>query len=513
MAWLNASLLWGAALAAAPILLHLAMKPRPKRFIFPAVRFVQRRKETNQRSLRLRHWMLLALRSLAVLLLALLFARPSTHESTAAAWGLIGLLLLGALLLAAVALAAWLTQRGRMWVIASAVASAAMAIVALVLGLRASNDASTVLLGNREAPLSAILVVDTSVRMDYVHSNESSLQRAQDTAKWVLEQLPQASEAAVLDSRAQPAAFSADLAAAEQALDRLETAAAGRSLSEVIAQALLLTEASQYERKELYVFTDLSQTAWGGEDARQDESALANQLQQHSEVSLYIIDVGAPQPINRLLRPLRLSAENLPQGGLLTIQSSVEVMGGTGGEATVELWIDDNDPTRPLLEDGKVLRPAMQKRAEQIVSLTPGQSAAFQFQVKSLPLGSAPRIRSTHRIRWLAHRQSAPFRRRSRQGVPGAVGAPSGRGRHVCQRNVGAQRVSCFRPSGIRMRRDGPSRLGKPQPRRFRRGVPDRPATVDRTPMARSGRIRRTRRRPGRAARPQRAADRLLQRA
>src|SRR5215468_9313174 len=54
-------LIAGAALVGLPILLHLIMKQEPMRLSFPAFRFLTQKLKTNQRKLRLRHFILQAL--------------------------------------------------------------------------------------------------------------------------------------------------------------------------------------------------------------------------------------------------------------------------------------------------------------------------------------------------------------------------------------------------------------------------------------------------------------------
>ena len=76
MTFLNLSLLAGCGLIAIPIVLHLIMRRQPKQFEFPALRFVKRRQLANTQRLQLRHWLLLALRTLAVVFLVLLLANP-----------------------------------------------------------------------------------------------------------------------------------------------------------------------------------------------------------------------------------------------------------------------------------------------------------------------------------------------------------------------------------------------------------------------------------------------------
>jgi hypothetical protein len=68
--------LYGLLAASLPILIHLLNRRKLKRIRFPAVRFILLSQKRIARSYRLRHWLLLALRTLAVVFLALLLANP-----------------------------------------------------------------------------------------------------------------------------------------------------------------------------------------------------------------------------------------------------------------------------------------------------------------------------------------------------------------------------------------------------------------------------------------------------
>lgn len=76
MTFIHPLLLGGLVLVGLPVLLHLIMRQQPKHLIFPAFRFLQLRQRTNQRKLRLRHLILLALRMLLISLMCLALARP-----------------------------------------------------------------------------------------------------------------------------------------------------------------------------------------------------------------------------------------------------------------------------------------------------------------------------------------------------------------------------------------------------------------------------------------------------
>ena len=86
MAFVNLSLLIGGLFTAIPIVLHLVMRQKPKQLTFPALQFLNQRRETNRRTLKLRHWLLLALRCLAVAVVVLALARPSVDSTAVAGW-------------------------------------------------------------------------------------------------------------------------------------------------------------------------------------------------------------------------------------------------------------------------------------------------------------------------------------------------------------------------------------------------------------------------------------------
>ena len=65
------------ALVGLPILLHLLMKQEPKRLLFPALRLLKVKQKTNQRKLRLRHWLLLALRMIIIACFGIALYQPT----------------------------------------------------------------------------------------------------------------------------------------------------------------------------------------------------------------------------------------------------------------------------------------------------------------------------------------------------------------------------------------------------------------------------------------------------
>lgn len=77
MGFLNPLLLIGLAAAAIPIAVHLFNFRKPERIDFSTLRFVREVEATAMQRVRIRQWLLLALRVLAVVCLVLAFARPT----------------------------------------------------------------------------------------------------------------------------------------------------------------------------------------------------------------------------------------------------------------------------------------------------------------------------------------------------------------------------------------------------------------------------------------------------
>ena len=308
MTFVHAFLLAGAALVAVPIVLHLVMRRKPLRLEFPALRLVRQRHETNRRRIRLRHLLLLALRMAAIALLALALARPTVRFSGS--------------------------------------------------------------FGSREAPVAAALVFDTAARMEYRYTNQTRLEAAQDLAQWLLPQLPDESQIAVLDTQLGPAAFQVDRAAAAQRIEQLEPIANSQSLPAALDEAFRLLERSDLEQKEVYVFTDLARAAWPAEAAARMQR-LAAEL---GNISLYVIDVGVKDPTDYGLGELHLSAQSISNRGSLSIRTEL-IRTGPSGKRAVELFM--------LSAEGKP-----NKRDEEVLELEADGSAAVEFRLGGLDVGT-----------------------------------------------------------------------------------------------------------------------------
>jgi hypothetical protein len=254
-------LIGGGILIAVPVILHMLMRGKPRTIEFPALQFVQSRRLMNQRRFRLKHLLLLALRMLLILLFAALLARPSLKS--------------------------------------------------------ASRRTS------QEAPVAAAIVVDTAPRMELTQSNQSRLELASETGQWVLTQLPKQSRVAIVDGRRTPPVFQVDVRAADQQLERLRTNYSARSVSQSIDRALELLDSAEEERRELYVFTDMSDSAWTSDAAE----SIRRRAEQMFDLSIHVIDVGAESTPNMAIRRIRLSEQVIAGRAPLTIEVDLEHFG------------------------------------------------------------------------------------------------------------------------------------------------------------------------------------------
>ncbi len=381
MAWLNGALLGGFALVAIPIVIHFAMRKKPKRIVFPALRFVQARSETNRRQLRIRRWLLLALRCLAIAALVTLLARPSVAAPLAGDWALVitfgGMALLGSFLL----LAALAARRGPLlWV---PLAFAVLALTGTTTWLMASvlTYGSEFPVGDARAPVSAAIVLDNSARSSYIQANQTVLGRAKAAAKRLVRALPADSQVAVLSLERETVFWSAGKQAAVRAIDRASALERPASLLNTLLQAERLVREGRHPRKEIYVFTDLTRPSWPDE-----KHPITQQLQKNASTSMYVIDVGVPEPENGRLIDLGLSAEAIAGAG--TIELHVTFASSRPSTRMLELYLEKPDPSLPFVQDGRRVQPPRTLKDQAELTASPDQPARHTFYLGNLPPGT-----------------------------------------------------------------------------------------------------------------------------
>jgi drug/metabolite transporter (DMT)-like permease len=382
MAFVNLSMLLGGLFMAIPIVIHLTMRRQPKRQPFPAIQFLKERRDSNQKKLQLRHWLLLALRCALILIFAGVLARPSVDAMKLGPWVLAGVLF-AALLFAAIVLAVTVIQRrGKLLIGGSGIACSVLAMLLVAVAAQALHGGASPGLGNERAPVAAALVVDTSVRMDYLYENRTRLDEGREMALWLLGQLPRGSEISVLDSRFTDPHFSVDIPAAKKAIERLQISAAAEPITATVGRAVELLEASEKVRHEVYVITDLTRAAWPTATAER----LRNQIVEVPDLSLYVIDVGVLEPQNASLGDLELSAESLALGNELRISTEIQSVGAPDVQA-VDLFLEVPDEERPVVVNGETLLPKAVRRDQIVAESNERVPRRVEFRLAGLPVG------------------------------------------------------------------------------------------------------------------------------
>jgi hypothetical protein len=381
MTFLNLSLLAGLGLIALPIVLHFLMRREPKHLEFPALRFIRSRQVANSQRLQLRHWLLLAARMALLLLAALALARPSVASAALGGWLLAGSWTLAGLFLAVLMLVAWSRQMGRVWVLVPLVAT----LCCLGLGGGYAYSAwqgGGVLLAREETPVAAAVIIDTAPHMQYRHENRTRLEVARELAERILAELPRDSQVAVLDASRRSAAFAVDAAAARRAVERLRIAPVYDPLPAVLLRARTLLEQSDLPRRELYVVSDLSTAAWSPEP----DDTWQQQWPAEPPLPVYVLDVGVEDPQNVALGALELTAESLPGGAELAVATTV-TLPAASGERAVNLLLEEQDPSLPVVREGSLQLPASVNRGNITVAGGNAEPQPVRFVLRGLAPG------------------------------------------------------------------------------------------------------------------------------
>jgi hypothetical protein len=265
MSFVHPLLLGGLLLVGIPVLIHLIMQQKPKRLLFPAFRFLVQKHRTNQRRLRLRHLLLLALRMLLVALICLALARPKLFSDR------------------------------------------------LQIG------------SNR--PVAAVLLFDTSMSMGYEVSKQSRLEDAKKRALELLGDLPEASRVAILDSAEPGGKWQPSLPEARKQVAALKLRPVNAPVTRQMRQAYRLfqeldqggDDSSEPLPRFLYVFSDRTVACWDASEAKG--------LHQPEGLNAVFVDVGVDAPIDLGIVGVELPRQTAHPGDHVEIRVPVRAVG------------------------------------------------------------------------------------------------------------------------------------------------------------------------------------------
>ena len=397
---MHPALMAGLGLAVIPILLHLMLRAKPKRLIFPALRLIQQNRRQNVRRLQLRHLWLLLLRVLVIALISLALTRPSLP---AANYSLITREWLSLAAVVAVGLSVYLGVlrwwRRRNWprntfltrrtMLRGGIGTAVAVLLFLIVGWPYASRVSAEIKSPApkladNVPVAAVFLFDTSPSMSYRQANQTRLQVAQQIASDHLSRMPSGSKVMVANSHeADAQAFSLDLQAARSRIDACEINAGTLPLNDRLRTVLAAQdedrrrvtedqtgpEEKRQDRfvREIYLFTDLTKSAW-----REDTSSLLrDELKRLDMVAVYLIDVGEAAPTNVGITSVKLARETVPAGGTLKLDVALASTGDIQSDQTVEVSL--------VGPDGKPARQGLQP-----VTLDSGSERSLRFEIPNI---------------------------------------------------------------------------------------------------------------------------------
>ncbi|MDR1054037.1 MAG: BatA domain-containing protein [Planctomycetaceae bacterium] len=382
MSFITFSLFFGGVIfAVIPVVLHLLMRGKPKRIEFPALVFIKKNLEVNRRSYRLKHIFLLLLRVAAIVLFGLALSRPSLKYVD------------------------WLMQLPDFFG-----GSNSTDVSGGTYDFRNDNSWA---IGMQDAPVAAAIVVDSSLRMNYVAGNKSRLDIAKQFAHWILKQVPAKSEIAVLSTSRESAAFQIDLLAAKDKIERMQTIPSGRAVVDVTADAVNLLAGSQNAQRELYILTDLSEAGWSDKLAETLSKLVSNLRGQKNSndvapntnsdmnddvksttpkqqsifgndkwLEIFVIDVGVLSPADTAIINMQVAPQVVSPDTAVEIEADISNIGGETSRSIDLILFGDSDTSETIRDTKTVSFPAGESQRKVSFSVTGFNSGIHQGKIQ-----------------------------------------------------------------------------------------------------------------------------------
>ncbi|MFG0287760.1 MAG: BatA domain-containing protein [Rhodopirellula sp. JB044] len=318
MSFLSATLLIGTLAAGIPVALHLLARQPPRRVVFPSVAFLQRQLTTQTSRLRIRRWWLLALRIIALIVFALVLARPHIDSAMASAWTTVALVALATLALLILASVAFSKGLGRRLAWSLLAVGVLLAVVTGIGAVRAIATGRKPEFANNR-PLALALVIDNSpasawtsaggFRVEESDAESSSgsspdtlntlftsalagtrLSTAKSHAREIIDRLPSGSRVAIIDRSTSPAGFSLDLAAARSRIAQLKPIASPMSITDRTRSAIELVRTSDLGERHVVVISDMARPTWENDIPETIERSPLRPS-NHEDVPVHVLNV------------------------------------------------------------------------------------------------------------------------------------------------------------------------------------------------------------------------------
>jgi hypothetical protein len=218
MTFLNPAVLIGLLAASIPVIIHLLNLRKLKRVDFSTLTFLKELQKNKIRKIRIKQWLLLALRVSIILMLVLAFSRPALRGTT--------------------------------------------------IGGVASSAKTT-----------AVFILDDTFSMSVIGSRGSFFNNAKENIKELIRELQEGDEAALIliSERNSAPGVTSNLAELSKRIDDVEISYSSGYIHDAVARAAGIVSESRNFNKEIYLFSDLQENRIAAGQSLSDFSEVLNQ--------------------------------------------------------------------------------------------------------------------------------------------------------------------------------------------------------------------------------------------
>ncbi|QDU60028.1 hypothetical protein Pan216_08650 [Planctomycetes bacterium Pan216] len=236
------AILWGLALAGAPLLIHLLNRQRHKEMHWAAMRWLLQAMRKNARRVQIEQWLLLAIRTLLIICVVAAMSKPIIESA-------------GPLL--------------------------------------ASTTSAT----------HHVIVFDNSMSMQFASGGRSRWERAKSLAQSVLETAQKGDLASVVVMGSPTSILVGDaspyLSAVGEEVEAIKVHDGIASVEQAMDRVEDILKNSSAGRKQLYLITDMQRTSWQSSDLAGEQAGLAKKLRAMSDRCQFVIlDAGGTSEAN-----------------------------------------------------------------------------------------------------------------------------------------------------------------------------------------------------------------------
>lgn len=278
MNFLNPFFLLGVLAVAVPVVIHLINLRRPQKLSFSTLAFFEELQKSTIRKIRIKRYLLLALRVLAVIMLALALARP---------------------------------------------------LLSPTMGGTASDTSE---------PKLSVMLLDNSPSMSRIGADGPFFEQAREVASRVVENSKSSDRFIITGTNSPEQGLQiVNAARALDLLEEVEVSNTGNNINQAIQVVVNQLQNSTLQQGIIYLFTDAQQSQL--DDLKQLKSLGVNDSRQ---VALQVITVGSSNQPNIAVSGINLQSRMLSQGNPVSLQVEMHNYGNAGAaNQFVSLQVDD----------------------------------------------------------------------------------------------------------------------------------------------------------------------------